>query len=87
MVTSAMLPLEIMHHGEAVAAAPVQYDMEVSKPTLTLNGLVGLTMAEIEQLVIEETIAQHGGSIPKAARVLDLSPSTIYRKRENWTKP
>ncbi|NQZ73010.1 MAG: sigma-54-dependent Fis family transcriptional regulator, partial [Dinoroseobacter sp.] len=87
MVTSAMLPLEIMHHGEAVAAAPVQYDMEGSKPTVTLNGLVGLTMAEIEQLVIEETIAQHGGSIPKAARVLDLSPSTIYRKRENWTKP
>ena len=86
MVTSSMLPLEIMHHREAVAAAQVQHDMEVSKPTVTLNGLVGLTMAEIEQLVIEETIAQHGGSIPKAARVLDLSPSTIYRKRENWTK-
>ncbi|MFA5539002.1 MAG: helix-turn-helix domain-containing protein, partial [Gemmobacter sp.] len=26
----------------------------------------------------------HGGSIPRAARELDLAPSTIYRKREGW---
>lgn len=87
IVTSSMLPLEIMHHGEAVRATPVYQDMNSAKPAMSLNGLVGLTMAEIEQLVIEETIAQHGGSIPKAARILDLSPSTIYRKRESWTKP
>jgi DNA-binding NtrC family response regulator len=41
-------------------------------------------MAEIERLVIEETIARHGGSVPKAARILELSPSTIYRKLEAW---
>ena len=87
IVTSAMLPLEIMHHGEAMREPSSAPEAPVAKPTVTLNGLVGMTMAEIEQLVIEETIAQHGGSIPKAARVLDLSPSTIYRKRENWTKP
>ena len=49
-----------------------------------MDGLVGRTLADIEQMVIEETIARHGGSVPKAARVLDVSPSTIYRKRENW---
>lgn len=86
VVTSAMLPLEIMHHGEAVSQSPRTETFITPNPNVTLHGLIGRTMAEIEQLVIEETISQHGGSIPKAARVLDLSPSTIYRKRENWTK-
>lgn len=46
----------------------------------------GLTMAEIERMIIEDLIAHHKGSVPKAARALDLSPSTIYRKRETWEK-
>lgn len=87
VVTTAMLPLEIMHHGEATAPSTRPADLIAPKSNIPLGGLIGRTMAEIEQLVIEATIAQHGGSIPKAARVLDLSPSTIYRKRENWTKP
>ena len=41
-------------------------------------------MSDIERDVIEGTIAVCGGSVPKAARVLGLSPSTIYRKRESW---
>jgi len=48
--------------------------------------LVGKTLAEIERLVIEETIARHDGSVPRAARVLDVSPSTLYRKRETWLR-
>jgi two-component system, repressor protein LuxO len=46
--------------------------------------LVGLTLAEAERRLIEATLAQYGGSIPKAARVLDVSPSTLYRKIEAW---
>jgi DNA-binding NtrC family response regulator len=46
--------------------------------------LVGRTLAEIEQVMIEATIAHFGGSVPRAARVLDVSPSTLYRKREAW---
>jgi DNA-binding NtrC family response regulator len=39
-------------------------------------------------MVIEETIARHGGSISKAARILELAPSTLYRKLDGWgTKP
>ncbi len=48
-------------------------------------GFAGLTMAEIERRVIEAAIARHGGSVPQAARELDLAPSTIYRKREAWS--
>lgn len=51
-----------------------------------LDGLIGKPLAEIERMVIEETIAAQGGSIPKAAKLLDVSPSTIYRKREGWAK-
>ncbi|MGB5836644.1 MAG: sigma-54 dependent transcriptional regulator [Albidovulum sp.] len=51
---------------------------------LPVDGLIGRTLAEIERLIIEETIARHGGSVPKASRVLDVSPSTLYRKIEAW---
>lgn len=46
--------------------------------------LVGKTLAEVERELIEATIDHCGGSIPKAAHILDVSASTIYRKREAW---
>ena len=39
---------------------------------------------QIERDAIETTIQQCGGSIPQAARLLGVSPSTIYRKKESW---
>jgi DNA-binding NtrC family response regulator len=46
--------------------------------------LVGSALADVERELIEATIEYCEGSIPKAARMLELSPSTIYRKLENW---
>lgn len=51
------------------------------------DSLVGLTLAEAERRLIEMTLARHAGSVPKAARVLDVSPSTLYRKIESWKAP
>ncbi len=51
-----------------------------------LGSLLGLSLAEIEKTVIEATIKAENGSVPRAARILDISPSTIYRKRESWAK-
>ncbi len=48
--------------------------------------LVGETLADVERTFIEATIEDCDGSIPQAARALDLSPSTLYRKREAWAK-
>ncbi len=48
------------------------------------KGLVGRTLADVERELIEATIQHCGGSIPKAAHILDVSASTIYRKREAW---
>ena len=52
----------------------------------TLRGLVGATLADVEREFIELTIQECDGSIPRAARVLDVSPSTLYRKREAWER-
>jgi two-component system repressor protein LuxO len=41
----------------------------------------------IERDIIEGTVSACGGSVPKAAQVLGVSPSTLYRKRENWELP
>ena len=46
---------------------------------------VGTPLAEVERELIEATIEFCDGSIPRAARMLELSPSTIYRKLESWT--
>ena len=51
-----------------------------------LKGLVGSTLADVEREFIEVTIRECDGSIPRAARILDVSPSTLYRKREAWER-
>jgi two-component system, repressor protein LuxO len=80
-VTVDMLPPGLADEGRPV----VSLDSPTPPPDLASpEGLVGLTLAEAERRLIEATLAQYGGSIPKAARVLDVSPSTLYRKIEAW---
>jgi DNA-binding NtrC family response regulator len=69
-----MLPMELTKSREANDSTP------------PLDALVGRTLAEVEEIIIEETIRAQKGSVPRAARVLDVSPSTLYRKREAWAK-
>jgi len=80
VVTRAMLPTELYHGGES----PHPRAADPEPPEVTIDGLAGRTLAEIERMVIEATLASHGGSVPKAARVLDVAPSTLYRKIEAW---
>ncbi len=40
--------------------------------------------ASIEKEIIEAAIKACNGSIPRASEMLDISPSTIYRKRDGW---
>ena len=37
-----------------------------------------------ERLIIETALTAFGGSISRAAAALEISPSTIYRKRQAW---
>ena len=84
-VTLPMLPIDLHHEIERVETAPAGPAAN-DRPEIALDGLIGRPLAEIERLVIEETIARHGGSVPKAARALDIAPSTIYRKIEGWAR-
>ena len=34
--------------------------------------------------IIEKAIEHCDGNIPRAAALLDVSPSTIYRKKQSW---
>ena len=80
-VTPDMLPPDLVQAGAGAGAmAPGPAALAPSAP----DRLVGRTLAEIERIVIEATVARSGGSVPKAARVLDVSASTLYRKRDAW---
>ncbi|MDJ0932240.1 helix-turn-helix domain-containing protein [Breoghania sp.] len=52
----------------------------------TLRIAVGETLAEMERRFIEATIESCDGSLPRAARMLEVNPSTLYRKRESWSE-
>ncbi|HDR29067.1 sigma-54-dependent transcriptional regulator [Rhodovulum sp.] len=83
-VTLDMLPVALLQDRDRPVGAPTGTAAPVERDPLAVGDLIGRTLAEIEQIVIEETIAREGGSLPRAARVLDVSPSTLYRKREAW---
>ncbi|MES9905297.1 MAG: sigma-54 dependent transcriptional regulator [Sedimenticola sp.] len=41
-------------------------------------------LAEVERQAIEQAITLCNDNIPKAAALLEVSPSTIYRKKQGW---
>jgi two-component system repressor protein LuxO len=43
-----------------------------------------LPMWQQEQRIIEDAIASFSGNVSLAAAALEISPSTIYRKRQSW---
>jgi two-component system repressor protein LuxO len=45
-----------------------------------------LPLWQQEQRIIEDAIENFGGNIALAAAALELSPSTIYRKRQAWAE-
>ncbi|ODT83534.1 MAG: sigma-54-dependent Fis family transcriptional regulator [Pelagibacterium sp. SCN 64-44] len=50
------------------------------------RGRAILPMWQQEQRIIEDAIAAFGGNISLAAAALEISPSTIYRKRQGWAE-
>jgi DNA-binding NtrC family response regulator len=88
VVTADMLPETLAQQQAPRQGGPILARLAPApSPSPALDDLIGRPLAEIERMVIEATLARHGGSVPKAARVLHLSPSTLYRKIEAWAKP
>lgn len=93
-VTSTMLPIE-MQQADIV-------DEQKTNPHLLANDSDNLKSEQAmlitdieeniiplwqsEKQIIENAIAHCHGNVPKAAVLLDISASTIYRKRQSWTQ-
>ena len=82
VITSEMLPALMNGGSDEVAAhspglAPVPSQTPILNQTLQPLWLS-------EKQAIENAIDQCGGNVPRAAALLEVSPSTIYRKRLSW---
>lgn len=82
----------VLHDGPKLTEQmlPAEISASDATPTVQRNAtleemMAGMTMGEIERRAMRAAIARHDGSIPRAARELDIAPSTIYRKRDGWT--
>ncbi len=83
IVTIDMLPADLMA-GSGVEAGTQGQPAAPAAPAEST--FAGRTLAEIERMVIEDALRRHDGSVPKAARELDVAASTIYRKLDAWAK-
>jgi DNA-binding NtrC family response regulator len=85
VVTPSLLPLPLnrLRSVPTLRLSPVSGDcpegLPAGKPTWSIR-----TLQEVERETIEEAIALCEGSIPKAAALLNIAASTIYRKRQAW---
>jgi two-component system response regulator HydG len=48
------------------------------------GGMVGLTMAQVERMMIERTLQATGGNREQAAKILDIGTRTLYRKIKEY---
>ena len=85
VVTAEMLP-HIMR--SAPATAPLSVPRPVPEPTPSPASPPQVDhlrpLDDVVRATIEEAISSCGGSIPRAAAALQVSPSTIYRRMEMW---
>ena len=85
----------VLHQGRQVTEDMLSYRLDGPCPARSsVNGngtgqAISATGAvrplrTVEREAIETAIARCGGNIVEAAKVLEISPSTIYRKRSGW---
>lgn len=68
--------------GLAKGRSPSSMQTEVNISQVPLSSIRPLWL--IEKEAIEQAISFCNGNIPKAAALLEVSPSTIYRKLQQW---
>jgi len=87
IVTPAMLPPPLNEVSASAAAPAAQGGAEagdIPAAAGTTSTAAIQPLWQIERRVIEQTIEHCDGNVPKAAALLEISPSTIYRKRQQW---
>jgi two-component system repressor protein LuxO len=70
---------DLEYRGRPASARPAAVDGQAKGSAHVLP------MWQQEQRIIEDAIAAFNGNISLAAAALEISPSTIYRKRQSWS--
>ncbi|GEO81243.1 sigma-54-dependent transcriptional regulator [Pararhodospirillum oryzae] len=96
-VTLAMLPPPLAGEGEPagppgsaapLATTPARASAEAAPRRPTTEDACAMEAIEplwqVERRAIERAIQACGGNVPRAAALLRVSPSTIYRKKQIW---
>lgn len=79
------VPTAVPSTVETAAASP-HSGIDVGDDTATSPELRVRPLADVERDVIERAIDMCAGNVPKAAALLGVSASTIYRKKAVWDK-
>ncbi|MDD5037529.1 MAG: sigma-54 dependent transcriptional regulator [Methylococcaceae bacterium] len=82
LVTPEMLPPPLDRTISASAAGTSTSQTQEIRASATMASIRPLWLEEKE--IIERALALCEGNIPKTAALLEISPSTIYRKRLSW---
>ena len=80
-VSAEMLSVALAHAGTQVVAGGDASSRDVAGQPASVVEPFWIE----EKRIIERAIAHFDGNVGKAAAALDISPSTIYRKRQAWT--
>jgi len=83
VATESMLP-DLMHSGMVGLPAEEHISSHGQPKSNPENGQQIQPLWQVERDAIEYAIAKCDGNIPRAAALLEISPSTIYRKRPGW---
>ncbi|WP_429145227.1 sigma-54-dependent transcriptional regulator [Aeromonas rivipollensis] len=85
LVSKEILPPPLNGGRALVVPAPVPAEAtpEIQSESISIP-LPVRPLWLVEKEAIEQAIASCDGNIPKAAALLEISPSTIYRKKQGW---
>ncbi len=72
-------PLDAVPTRNPIKQKPQKLPLDDAAPASDIRPL-----AEVEREAIESAITFCDGNIPRAAALLEVSPSTIYRKKQSW---
>jgi DNA-binding NtrC family response regulator len=82
-VTAAMLPRLDQNAAPRAVAAGLQPAARLTEPSQRASIR---PLWQVEKEAMEEALAVCGGNVPRAAALLEVNPSTIYRRKAEWEK-
>ncbi len=85
LLTADMLPSRPGAAATAVEGGAASSTVASAAPTSSRAGREAVRpLWQVEREAIEHALAACDGSVPKAAALLEVSPSTLYRKLQSW---